>query len=476
MAPQGLSSVITFKSLLRQKVALILLSMLSCCILHPTSALVTSGSESAMPKGTWNVPLQKQYVPVVRDGKTVAYKTAYFGDIEVGTPGQHFTVVFDTGSGHVLLPKRSCPSEPCLKHRRYDSTHSSTSAEIKYDGTPLNATDVERDQVVISFGTGKVTGEFARDEVCVGQPSPMCVKMRVVQATEMTVDPFSYFSFDGVFGLGLDALRLNDKFSFFGEMVGQNPHVQPQFSVFLSRQDDGQSMITFGGVDERRASTPVRWAPVAHPDMGYWQVQIKSINIGDTVLDDCNDGGCRAVLDTGTSLLGVPRQMSRTMHRLLARPAPADLEASEVDCRKVLGQTIEFHLADGFIVSVAVEDYSRPAPINMTTPSNTTALICRSLLLPTDMKAPMGPKLFIWGEPVLHRYLTVYDQAHNRVGFSLAKQPDAVETSSEGSSVGVPPPGPLVAGAPLPVSEASQAGKSSSATSDTKNADTVVRV
>ena len=35
-------------------------------------------------------------------------------------------------------------------------------------------------------------------------------------------------------------------------------------------------------------------------------------------------------------------------------------------------------------------------------------LFCRSLLLPVDLKPPLGPLVFIWGEPVLRRYYTVY--------------------------------------------------------------------
>merc|ERR1719262_1002249 len=85
----------------------------------------------------------------------------------------------------------------------------------------------------------------------------------------------------------------------------------------------------------------------------------------------------------------------------------------------------------------------------MTTPSNASALMCRSLFLPVDMKPPFGPKLFIWGEPVLRRYLTVYDLANKRIGFSLARQ---TQQPSGGPlrSIGAPPEGSLLAGAPLP--------------------------
>jgi len=45
---------------------------------------------------------------------------------------------------------------------------------------------------------------------------------------------------------------------------------------------------------------------------------------------------------------------------------------------------------------------------------------CRPRLMPVRLPEPLGPKLFILGEPVLHRYYTVYDWANHRVGFSLA--------------------------------------------------------
>jgi len=45
---------------------------------------------------------------------------------------------------------------------------------------------------------------------------------------------------------------------------------------------------------------------------------------------------------------------------------------------------------------------------------------CRPRLMPVNLPEPVGPKLFILGEPVLHRYYTVYDWDQLQVGFSLA--------------------------------------------------------
>jgi len=436
-----------------------------------SALLAAGGVEAVLPDGRANapevkqtalrtIPLQKQYVPVLRGNKTVAYKTAYFGKVHVGSPeSQAFTVVFDTGSGHFILPSTACGSETCGKHRRYNRTESKSAVDIEYDGSLILPDALERDQVAIAFGTGEVLGEFVREVVCLDQTSENCVNLRIVLATEMTPDPFGLFAFDGVLGLGLDALTLNPGFSFFAQMAEQNPSVHPRFAVFLARNDDGESMISFGGHDERRASTDLEWAPVALPELGYWQVQVKSVRIGDTVLEDCADGSCRAILDTGTSLLGVPRQAARTMHRLLARHVPKDSykDVSDIDCRTVPGTQIHFDLG-GPTVSLAVEDYSRPSPFNMTLPGkNASGLFCRSLLLPVDMKAPLGPKVFIWGEPVLRRYYTVYDLAKKQIGFSLAQQPVDSSASTGLRAVGAPPPGSLVSGAPLAAGGAARA-------------------
>jgi len=45
---------------------------------------------------------------------------------------------------------------------------------------------------------------------------------------------------------------------------------------------------------------------------------------------------------------------------------------------------------------------------------------CSPRTMAVRLPEPLGPKLFILGDPVLHRYYTVYDWENKRVGFSLA--------------------------------------------------------
>lgn len=442
------------------------------------------------------VALRRESVPVRRQGKVVSSKTSYSGTISVGTPPQELRVVFDTGSGHVVLPAASCPSPSCLEHRRYNASASSTATHVNADGTHVLKGEL-CDQVTIGFGTGKVTGEFVKEQVCLtglsqrdGLPSRgdshLCVGMHVVQAVEMSAQPFQSFEFDGILGLGLASLSLSEEFSFFrwASSSGQLP--ASQFAFFLADGEGAEgSEIALGGHDPARALEPLTWTPVSRPELGFWEVEILAVRVGGKELAMCQSGGCRGVVDTGASHLGVPALYDQDVAQLLTTAA-----GGLTDCRLVEAPLLEIEIP-GRNLTLGPEHYMRRLPLqegvqvgsplgvhlddgeeqqsshqpespgkpsaSATSAPGTgagersgsgaprlgvlargggssrrgatagTTRVCRPRLMPVNLPAPLGPKLFILGEPVLHRYYTAFDWSSKQVGFALAATQRNVE-------------------------------------------------
>jgi len=397
------------------------------------------------------VPLRREAVPVQRKGQVVSSKTSYSGIIHVGSPPQEFRVVFDTGSAHVVLPAATCRSKSCLQHRRYNASWSSTSTLVNADGSVVQDDEL-CDQVTIGFGTGEITGEFAKEVVCLGGQAPqsnrstdgakhLCSGMHVVQAVEMTDQPFRAFEFDGIMGLGLAQLALAHEFSFFEHLSASQALPAAQFAFYLTDGEQGeQSELAIGGHNPERVQEALKWSPIARPELGYWQVEILAVRVGGQELPICQDGGCRGIVDTGASHLGVPTSSEQEFAQLLT-VASSDGQA---DCREADAPLLEIQLA-GQTLTLGPEHYMRPLPLDKSVtvsgagvqlPSSEQQVTkptlrpassvadgvrqCRPRTMPVSLPAPLGPKLFILGEPVLHRYYTAFDWKAKQVGFALA--------------------------------------------------------
>mmetsp|Transcript_84608 Transcript_84608/g.234598 ORF Transcript_84608/g.234598 Transcript_84608/m.234598 type:complete len:609 (-) Transcript_84608:39-1865(-) len=422
-------------------------------------AVATESIVEANDSGIMTLSLTRQQISIPQEDG-IYYKTAYWGTVSVGEPPVPFSVVFDTGSGHLILPSTYCHSETCRVHNRYRRSHSSTAKDIDYDGSAVLAGEL-RDHITVSFGTGEVTGVFIEDVVCMGksfvkgsarfnnsavqylathgaiagQRSRVlpdgCMGLRMIAATEMSEDPFKDFQFDGVLGLGLTNLSQAPEFNLMHvvsnmmETHGRNPNM---FAVFLAEHEAEESQITFGGYVEDRLDEELTWLPVYQPELGQWMVQIKSIRIDDgTPFDFCDDGECRAIVDTGTSLIAVPSVVFPELFELLTHPAEFD------ECK---GDGPKFHIElEGATVTLEPRDY---ALLERSTKSRTRALItqreddieedmCKAMLMAMDLPEPLGPKLFVLGEPVLRRYYTVYDSGSApRVGLARARHSNGV--------------------------------------------------
>lgn len=323
----------------------------------------------------------------------------YYGQIAVGSPPQQFLVVFDTGSGNLLLPSKECADEACSSHKRYDSGLSATSVQIAYADQPLTpvARDGTRDIVTITFGTGEMSGVYVRDNVCLGNGN-ICSKVNFVAATEESDEPFSLVPFDGILGLSLPQMAEGPAFSLLDDLVEAGVLQQSLFGVFFGNEGE-DSEITFGEYKQENMASELSWAPVTEP--GYWQVAMEDVMLGDERQDMCSGGRrCQVAVDTGTSLLAGP---SEVVHMLIS-----ELRV-EADCSNLRSLPDLSFVVGGRILSLAAEDYVAQSTGG-----------CTLGLMSLDIPPPKGP-LFIFGDPFLRKYYTVYDRKNLRVGFALAK-------------------------------------------------------
>merc|ERR1719410_2979454 len=144
--------------------------------------------------------------------------------------------------------------------------------------------------------------------------------MRFTTAIMMTEEPFLNFSFDGIMGLGLASLSEAPQFNLVesgaqeGAWYGDEYRMK-MFGIFLSVSELEHSEITLGGYKPEHiaAGEQIAWCKAYDAQLGHWQVAVKSITADGVQLPFCDDGTCRAVVDTGTSLLSVPSKIGRVL-------------------------------------------------------------------------------------------------------------------------------------------------------------------
>jgi len=327
------------------------------------------------------------------------HASEYFGKITIGDPPQEFTVVFDTGSGNLLIPSKQCTDEACTSHKRFDAFKSSTAVDIAFADEPDKPVSKggDRDVVTITFGTGEISGVFIKDNICVGA---ICTHADFVVATEESDEPFSLVPFDGIFGLSLPQMSEAPHFNILDCMIRDKVLKQNIFSVFLGAADAEPSEISFGEFKQDRMASELFWVPVTNP--GYWQVAMEDITIHNTRQQLCH-GNCQVAVDTGTSLLAGPSDIIGAITKKVV---------VKNDCSNYKQLPDLGFIVGGHILNLKPEDYVDKGDDG-----------CSVALMTLDIPPPKGP-LFIFGDPFLRKYYTVYDREKLQVGFALAKHPN----------------------------------------------------
>lgn len=134
-----------------------------------------------------------------------------------------------------------------------------------------------------------------------------------------------------------------------------------------------------------------------HPEDGFWEVSVQAVRLGNRTLDSC-ESGCRGIIDTGASRLGVQRENFEVLRSALSTASPLG-----GGCR---GEDLIFDLGP-MALTLRVEDYAA---------GNSCAPQLGALEL--DPKDFHG--VYAFGEATLRQYYTALDWTSRRIGFAPA--------------------------------------------------------
>jgi phytepsin len=303
--------------MLRSLTALVALAALCACDASAfTTTRLTKKSRdlSARPsRAVLKALLEKKYSKFVQpsvgaNGAQVSLGNVadaqYFGPITIGSPEQHFQVVYDTGSSNLWVPSSEChwTDLPCDLHKRYN--HDKSSTYVK-----------NGEKFAIQYGSGSLTGFLSQDTVHIGG---MEVEKQVFcEATDEPGLAFLFAEFDGICGMAFKSISVDGVTPVWYNLLGQKLITEPVFGFWLNRKE-GKKLggeMTLGGIDKSHYTGEISYVPLTNET--YWEFKMDKIQLAGHKFDFCGSQGCPAIADTGTSLLAGPSAMVTEINKAL---------------------------------------------------------------------------------------------------------------------------------------------------------------
>ncbi|XP_063078924.1 pepsin A-like [Engraulis encrasicolus] len=305
----------------------------------------------------------------------------YYGVISLGTPPQSFKVVFDTGSANLWVPSTLCSSPACGNHQKFDPYKSSTFVSA---GKGLT----------IQYGTGYMSGSLGWDTL---QVAGLTVTKQEFGFSQTEAPFMFYMQADGILGLAYGSMAVEGVPTVFDNMVQQGLIQNDYFSVYLSRSPDTGSEVVFGGYDAEHYNGNLVWIPLSSET--YWQIKMDSITVNGQVVA-CN-GGCQAIVDTGTSMIVGPEVTS--INNAVGAPN------GQVSCSNIANMPEVTFTINGYTFSLPASTYVRQ-----------TQYSCSSGFV-NDFSNGVGSSLWILGDVFIREYYVIFNKRDNNLGIAALR-------------------------------------------------------
>ncbi|XP_063338224.1 pepsin A-like [Pelmatolapia mariae] len=365
---------------------------LSDCLVQIPLQKGKSAREVLEEQGLWEEYRQKYpYNPMAKfdgifavgpESMTNDAGLSYYGVISIGNPPQSFQVIFDTGSSNLWVPSIYCNSAPC---KWYEKEPRNYLQIVQY----LNKCTYFP-PLVFKFCTGFIFG---------WQVGGLAVTNQIFGLSQTEAPFMQYMQADGILGLAYPSLSASGATPVFDNMMNAGLIDQNLFSVYLSSNTQQGSVVTFGGVDINHYSGSITWIPLSSEL--YWQITVDSVTVNGQVVA-CN-GGCQAIVDTGTSMIVGPQSDIDNINAWLG--AISQNGEYLVNCNYI-GQMPDVTF------NINGQQFTLPASAYISQSQNYGCLTGFS---------GQGSNLWILGDVFLRQYYSIFDRGQNMVGLAKAR-------------------------------------------------------
>jgi len=323
----------------------------------------------------------------------------YYGDIYIGTPAQHFTALFDTGSTAIYIPQKGCTECPTVSDE-FDPTASSTytTQSVSYN---------------IQYGQGEVAGIIGYDTIGIGDDDSISATQQpfLLVSSEEDNDGMKP---DGLIGFGFAGLD-DGMPSLMDTLKAQGKIDKRQFAIFLNTDgsyENGDkspsSNLMIDGYDLGKYSTESSFNYVDVTDSGYWSVIADTITLGDQTLAV----EYYVIIDTGTSWIFGPDDQATTFQNTLLGRTDCQLGEDELQCTCTPTDSagaypiITFSMG-GQDYTLAAKDYFQPL--------DDAGLNCQVIISGSD------DPFWLLGDAFIRNYYINFDMDGMRIGFAEAR-------------------------------------------------------
>ncbi|XP_050051344.2 cathepsin D-like [Dermacentor andersoni] len=329
----------------------------------------------------------------------------YIGEVKLGTPGQTFRIIFDTGSADFWVPSVRC-TEGCHDRRKYDHSHSSSHVS---DGTAVS----------IKYGSGEVRGVLSSDTLHLGNGAvPAQPFAEITHASQGIFRPGPFdgeigrdVPFDGIIGLAYPKVSSLNVKPVFDAIMEHKLVPQSVFSFYLGSSSSGRPAgeLVLGGINHEHFRGSMHYVSVTKKR--HWEFKMDRVQAGSDKRFCV--GGCWTVVDSGSSFIEGPGEEIDGISRVIGAQK-TEHGKYLVDCKKVSklpklvftigGRQHKLKGADYIVKLLASDNRVR----------------CYAGFGTTDDYGTKKP-LWILGQVFMRKFYTVFDRDADRIGFAEAR-------------------------------------------------------